>query len=509
MAKRIAIIAGVIIAAVYFGFAVFFIGHFQFRTRVNDINASLKSVDGLKEAVEKESDGYVLTIKGREGLTDTVAATDIDMKPQFGATYEKIMDSQNAFLWPASLFKKTAISSDTVVAYSDEKLRSRVASLVFLQKANEKAPADARISDYTADGYKVIPADDGSTVDESSLDTAVSGAVETLEDELDLDTAGVYAEPKVKTDDAALNKLVSDLNKVVNSKITFTFGDKTETLAGDTIKDWISISGDSVSVNSADARTYVNSLSKKYDTFGLPRQFHTTAGDTITVAGGAYGWWTDRPATTAALVDAIMKGKSGKLDMVYRATAAQYGDNDIGSSYVEINIGAQHLYVYKDGQMAFQSDFVSGCLLKGNNTPDGTYAITYKERDATLVGENYESAVSYWMPFNGNIGMHDAPWRSSFGGHIYYMSGSHGCVNLPVSSAKTIFSLVEKNEAVVVYGGISKEEAINSMSDAEKLTAITKGYIPMTPEMAAALQAQVSGNAANAAGTAAAAQTQQ
>lgn len=497
MGKKIAIIAGVIVAAVYMGFSIFFMGHFQFRTQINDINASMKSVEGLQKLIEKESDGYILTINGRGNVSDTIAASEIDLKPQFDESYKKILDSQNAFLWPGSVFKDTAISSNTVVAFSEDKLKSRVRSLKFLNKANETAPKDASLSDYSEGGYKIIPADEGTTVDEAKLTNAAEDAVATLMPELDLDKAAVYVEPAVKTDDASLNQLAGNLNKIVNSKITFTFGDNVETLDGSTIKDWISVSdNNAVSVNSASAREYVNSLAKKYDTFGLPRQFHTTGGDTITVSGGAYGWWTDRPATTAALVDAISNGKSGKLDIVYRAVAAQYGDNDIGNSYVEINIGAQHLYVYKDGQMAFQSDFVSGGLMKGNNTPDGTYAITYKERDATLVGENYESAVSYWMPFNGNIGMHDAPWRDSFGGHIYYMKGSHGCINLPEESAKTIFSLVEKGEAVVVYGGITKEEAINSMTDAEKLTAITKGYIPMTPDMAAALQAQVSANAA-------------
>ena len=491
MGKKIAIIAGVVLAAVYIGVSVFFMRHFEFRTRINDMDASLMSVEGLQKAVEEEADGYTLTITGREGMTDTIRASEIDLKPQFDEAFENIRDSQNSFLWPVSLFKDSSISSDTVVAYSDEKLNKKVSELSFTDKAGERAPKNAYLSDYTDKGYVVVPADEGTTVDEGLLTEAVGNAILVLDEKLNLDSAGVYEKPEIGSDDTDLNQQAENLNKCVNTKITFNFGDNTETLDGSTIKDWVSLSdNNTVSVDSAAAREYVNSLSRKYDTFGLPRQFRTTSGNTITVSGGSYGWWTDRPSTAAELVDAISQGKSGNLDIVYRATAAQYGDNDIGSSYVEINTGKQHLYVYKDGEMAFESDFVSGGLFKGNNTPDGTYAITYKERDATLVGENYESAVSYWMPFNGNIGMHDAPWRSSFGGHIYYFSGSHGCVNLPVKSAETIYSLVEKGEAVVVYGGITKEQALSTMSDQEKLTAMIKGYIPVSAEVAAALQAQ-------------------
>ena len=98
-----------------------------------------------------------------------------------------------------------------------------------------------------------------------------------------------------------------------------------------------------------------------------------------------------------------------------------------------------------------ESDFVSGNSAKGYDTPAGVYSITYKQRDATLKGENYETPVSYWMPFNKNIGMHDATWRGSFGGTIYLTSGSHGCVNLPLNMAAAIYEYVSTGFPVVCY----------------------------------------------------------
>ena len=71
--------------------------------------------------------------------------------------------------------------------------------------------------------------------------------------------------------------------------------------------------------------------------------------------------------------------------------------------------------------------------------------------NVTLKGADYESPVTYWMPFNGGIGLHDATWRSRFGGSIYYYSGSHGCVNLPYSAAADIYSIVEAGMPVVCY----------------------------------------------------------
>ena len=55
------------------------------------------------------------------------------------------------------------------------------------------------------------------------------------------------------------------------------------------------------------------------------------------------------------------------------------------------------------------------------------------------------------MPFNGGIGMHDAKWRSSFGGTLYKTGGSHGCINLPHSVAKKIYENISAGMPVLCY----------------------------------------------------------
>ncbi len=151
---------------------------------------------------------------------------------------------------------------------------------------------------------------------------------------------------------------------------------------------------------------------------------------------------------------------------VYKQKAASHGENDYGSTYVEINLTAQHLFFYKDGKLLVESDFVSGNESKGWSTPAGVFPLTYKQRDATLKGETYRTPVSYWMPFNGNIGLHDATWRSTFGGTIYKTSGSHGCVNLPPAVAKTIFENIAAGVPVLCYHlpGTESQAASNGTS---------------------------------------------
>jgi len=168
---------------------------------------------------------------------------------------------------------------------------------------------------------------------------------------------------------------------------------------------------------------------------------------------GGFGWKTDRAAVTEELLKMLEEGAVTKAEPVYSNTAPWHGMNDIGNSYVEADLSNQHLYLYSKGELVFETDFVSGAM---NSTPDcitpaGVFDITYKTTNAVLRGSDYETPVSYWMPFYGNYGMHDATWRWEFGGDIFMTNGSHGCLNLPLDSAATIYNYMHEGFPVICY----------------------------------------------------------
>ncbi|MDR0219977.1 MAG: L,D-transpeptidase [Lachnospiraceae bacterium] len=114
-------------------------------------------------------------------------------------------------------------------------------------------------------------------------------------------------------------------------------------------------------------------------------------------------------------------------------------DPKIGNTYVEIDLDAQHLYLVVDGEEIMDTAIVTGDVKRGRSTPTGTFSIYSLEKKRYLSGPGYKVWVEYWMPFNGGIGLHDAAWRSKFGGEIYKKDGSHGCINMPRKKAKTLF----------------------------------------------------------------------
>ncbi len=125
--------------------------------------------------------------------------------------------------------------------------------------------------------------------------------------------------------------------------------------------------------------------------------------------------------------------------------------SEIGDTYVEVDMGAQHLWVYREGKLVLETDVVTGNTGLSRGTP-GILAYVYsKERNRVLRGPDYASFVKYWVPFYRGYGIHDASWRGSFGGSIYKTNGSHGCVNIPPSVMPLIFENVELGMPVITY----------------------------------------------------------
>ena len=124
---------------------------------------------------------------------------------------------------------------------------------------------------------------------------------------------------------------------------------------------------------------------------------------------------------------------------------------DETGTFIEISIDQQHMWFYENGNLIVDTPVVTGNDDGDCNTPTGSYAIQSREVQMTLVGEDYESYVDYWLGFNGGIGIHDASWRDDFGGDIYQGNGSHGCVNTPFDKVQIIFEHVEVGTPVYVY----------------------------------------------------------
>lgn len=471
--------AGILLVAaggVYVGMSQKYKTRFFPNTQINGVDASGKTAAEVQERIAEGVNGYTLTITERNNQTETIAGTDIKLHAEFDGSLEKMVAAQNPFAWLWHM-KQEEYTIGTMVAYDDAALESQIRNLSCLDPEKAVEPVNAKISEYVSgQGYSIEPEQEGTAVEAEKLTQAVTGAIENLQDHLSLEEADVYEKPTVLKDDASLAEQLDKMNKYAKMSVTYQFGDSTETLNGDQIHAWLIANADgSVSVDSSKVSEYVSEMAKAHNTSNKAKTLKTSYGSTIQVSGGTYGWKINQAAETEALAAIIASGESTTREPEYSQKAASHGANDYGDTYVEINLTGQHLFFYKEGKLVVESDFVSGNLAKGWGTPAGSYPLAYKQKNAVLKGENYRTPVNYWMPFNNGIGMHDAKWRSSFGGTIYKTGGSHGCINLPPSVAKTIFDNISAGTPVICYNlpGTEKSTTSGTAKPAETKPAET------------------------------------
>lgn len=452
--KQIAVICVLgFIILIYAGTGIFFKHHFFPKTMLNGRKVSGYSAQKVKEEATEEIHSYKLTIAARDGKTQRISGGQIDLEPQWDDATEKLIESQDAFAWIVEIFRSHELTSTTLVDYDTDKLTESVLALECMDEEKQIAPENASVAPYSEEtGYAVKPCVMGTTIDKNKMIAAVEKAVNGLCGELSIEEAGAYVDPDVQDDDERLMEAVDTLNQYAKASITYTIGEGTQVLDAGTFGDWFKLNKDLKPVFRKDkVEEYVSELGKKYNTCYTAKKLETSYGKEVTIPMSHYGWKVDAEAEKKQIIADIKAGKNTTRDLNYEMTANSHEGNDFGDSYVEINLTAQHLFLYKDGELIIDSDFVSGNISKDNGSPTGAFGITYTQKDATLRGADYETPVSYWMPFAGNVGMHDAAWRSRFGGSIYKYGGSHGCINLPVNVAQVIFEKVEKNYPVLVY----------------------------------------------------------
>ena len=503
--------AGILLVAaggVYAGMSQKYKTRFFPNTQINGVDASGKTAAEVQELIAEGVNGYTLTITERNNQTETIAGTDIKLHAEFDGSLEKMVAAQNPFAWLWHM-KQEEYTIGTMVAYDDAALESQIRNLSCLDPEKAVEPVNAKISEYVSgQGYSIEPEQEGTAVEAEKLTQAVTGAIENLQDHLSLEEADVYKKPTVLKDDASLAEQLDKMNKYAKMSVTYQFGDSTETLNGDQIHGWLIANADgSVSVDSSKVSEYVSEMAKAHNTSNKAKTLKTSYGSTIQVSGGTYGWKINQAAETEALAAIIASGESTTREPEYSQKAASHGANDYGDTYVEINLTGQHLFFYKEGKLVVESDFVSGNLAKGWGTPAGSYPLAYKQKNAVLKGENYRTPVNYWMPFNNGIGMHDAKWRSSFGGTIYKTGGSHGCINLPPSVAKTIFDNISAGTPVICYNlpGTEKSTTSGTAKPAEtkpaETTAPAETPAPAETQAPAPAETQAPGPASTTAPT--------
>lgn len=459
----VAAVAVVLLAGFYGYRAFYFTSHFFDGTVINGMDSSGMTAEQVEKVIEESAQNYTLDIHFRNG-DQQIQGNTIDYRYQPDGSVQDLLKKQNAFAWLMENSRNKEHQINVTMQYDEAKLEEQVSQFQQLQADQMQAPTNAQIQ-YQSDGFVVTEENQGTQLDVDQAKAVIADAVAKGVTELDMDEAGVYSEPEITAADSNLEEQAAQLNDLVSASITYQLPDgQTQVLDGNTMKDWLSVDENgSYSKNdevwNQKLNEYVASLAEAVDTYGEAQTFPATGIDEgVKVTQSNYGWKIDQEQEAAQLAKDIEEHLTTTREPVYASREFASDNNGFGNTYVEIDVSRQHVWFYKDGSLIVDSSCVTGKMVKSRYTPAGIFQLVSKTSPKTLRGPKqadgsyeWESDVTYWMPFNGGIGLHDATWRSSFGGTRYINSGSHGCINLPLSVAKKIYNNIEVGTPIIVY----------------------------------------------------------
>lgn len=461
MSKKPWIIAGSIIGAlavIYLGVSVFFMSHFLVNTTVNGKDFSGKTVADVEEYLKAQVADYELTVVEQNNTSDVITGSEISLAYKDNSQVKDALDAQNQLLWITSLFSKSNADVSIEVEYDEAALDERIQN--FQAVTAEQTDPVAAHPEYDGNSFVVKKEQYGTKVDMDVLKAKVEQYISEFNPTLDMMDEECYVMPAYTSDSPEVQAACDEMNSYLKASITYPMDEKL-VVDKELISGWVTYDDKmNVTFDEDAVRDWMREFGSKYDTVGKTRSITTPTGKSAEVSGGTYGWSVDEDKETENLINSIKNGEVAEREPAYNQKAASHSAQDWGSTYIEVDIAAQHMWYIVDGSVAMESDVVTGLPADGRDTPTGVYSILYTERDSTLKGEtdpatgkpSYETPVAFWMPFTWQgHGFHDATWQSSFGGERYLTNGSHGCVNMPYDKAEQLFGMISAGTPVVIH----------------------------------------------------------
>lgn len=459
--KHTAVILGIVtvsLMATYVGLAVYYRNAFTYGTWINGIYCTGKSIQEVNEELTKDFVYEGVTVKDRDGNCYVISAEEISYQFDFRKALEIYQKRQNPWTWIESLAGGHQVELPPVASFDPDAFDACFAALPFCQ--DEKKEQDRRVEIVrTPQGYALV----NERMDVLSLEEAkdaVLAAVGESADEISLVEAGCYHDLELTAQMRETLDIWEKVSRFQQCGIVYQMGEDEVSVDASVVCDWIATddngrflldeSGE-LQLKENAIEDFVERLAAEYDTVGIRRQFMATRGDLVTVEGGLYGNKIDKGAETAYLTQAFYDKKNEVHRPVYKQEARVQGKEDIGSTYIEVDMGEQKMYYYVDGVLKLETPIVTGNTSRRMGTPSGVNFVYQKQKNRILRGEGYASHVDFWMPVKGNIGIHDAAWRGKFGGTIYQTNGSHGCINTPHQAMEQLYDMAEVGTPVVMF----------------------------------------------------------
>ena len=461
--KHLTIILCIILVSLmgtYIGLAIYYHNAFAYGTWINNVYCTGRSIQEVNDELVQNFTYEGITVYDKDGNSYVISAEEIGYQFDFVKALEIYRKQQDPWMWIESLFQGNNAELMPVISYDRQALTEVFDKMPFLSMEGGKSDEERVVSIIrTNQGYELInERTDVLQIDEAR--NAIISAIEEARPEIFLADEGCYQDLPLTAQMQDTLETWKRVEQFQQCDIVYRIGNEQIPVDASVVCDWIEIAEDGSFVTDDEGNLqlkenaiedFIDALAGEYDTIGISRQFHATRGETVTVEGGTYGNKIDRSAEVEYLTDAFLNRRKEIHEPAYTQKAWAQGKDDIGSTYIEIDMGEQMMYYYVNGVQQIATPIVTGNTSRRMGTPSGVNYVYLKQTDRILRGEGYASHVDFWMPVKGNIGIHDASWRSKYGGTIYQTNGSHGCINTPRDAMVQLYESAEVGTPVVMF----------------------------------------------------------
>ncbi len=456
--------AGVIIAAYFIG-ALSYQGKFLPRTYINSLSVAGMTTEQAHDALLEEKEVKDLTLITPKGEQAVFSAADFKAAYSIPSGALNEASNEGNFNWVTKLFKSSEYAIKYDYTYSQEDLEN----LIRTHDWGNEVSQNAKIVRGDSGKFEIQPETLGDKFDVSILMNYIMEQLNAGKNTINMEESGCYENYRAKVKASDLEDDLTVYNRYANCNITFDFDDRKKLLDNDTIISWllkkedgsfVTTSGHDIPLNQDAIAEYVAQMAEETDTYGKDREFYAKNDGWITVPwtdASNYGWKIDQKATVSQIIDLIQIGDPVIIEPIYTSYGKGYTrkEDDIGTTYIEVDISAQHFWYYRDNEVIMDYDIVSGLETSSKRrTPRGIFKILRHAYGATLgtyAVEGYEQWVDFWMPFTWDgCGFHDLK-RGSYGGSVYMYNGSHGCLNMRWSEAKNLIDNIEDGLPVIIH----------------------------------------------------------
>lgn len=488
--RKAGIVLGIILAGIN-GIILFCMIYYSDRwypgTTVNGLEVSGQTMEESKRYLLDEYQDYALTVTGREGVSLTIYAYDINYTAYAGDDWEKTYTNQHEKSgFPLAGEKNYTVKLD--VTYDEEALEGLVAGSELINGSEEHPivkPMSAYVV-YNAEKGQYVCGKEimGNLLNQEVFLEVVKDALETGKTEIDIRDSelykDVYQAPGVTSEDEELQNELFLCNNAALRYIRWDMGDGiTEEITPEQITRWIIYKKGKVTYDNEGVASWVKRFCHKYQTVGKDRMIQSHTGKKVKITGGDYGWQTDYDRTLKqvkkaltknikrSFTEAYMENPSEenkkaltiKKDPIYLNTAHQRNQDDPSKdwdskNYTEISLTEQMVYVFRKGKVAFSCRCITGLPTKDRTTRTGAYYVKEHRPEYTMTGDDYRTHVKHWVRITWTgTGFHPATWQpwSRWTNTLYKSKGSHGCINLSPGDAEKIYNMVKYREAVFIH----------------------------------------------------------